>query len=120
MLNPPAPYQSSAIDIVAQLESLKDKTYANGYEFHESVSVLLNRLRDPHTQYIMPCAIPMYLPFQFTFKYDEASESYTVLGVRGPNSAVTKQFVHNYRTNLTGKVIVRLKTGDASDRKSVV
>lgn len=53
-VDPKQHFSSLSIDLVAQLEQMRTKTYAYDYDFHADVTKLFNSLEDAHTRYHAP------------------------------------------------------------------
>ncbi|KAA6384290.1 MAG: hypothetical protein EZS28_020180, partial [Streblomastix strix] len=57
-LNPPGTpigYGNHAVNININLEKINNITYTNTFDFYESIMILLNNLKDPHTIFTPPC-----------------------------------------------------------------
>ncbi|GBB92251.1 hypothetical protein RclHR1_01990023 [Rhizophagus clarus] len=59
---PPQGLDYKAIDIVAEIDNLSQKTYANDLEFSTDATNLVTQMKDPHTIYFPIC----YTRFAFT------------------------------------------------------
>ena len=54
-LSPAVSYEDTKLDILAELDSLQNKTYKTGFDFYETVSLAINSLKDAHTLFTIFC-----------------------------------------------------------------
>ncbi|KAA6377452.1 MAG: hypothetical protein EZS28_027022, partial [Streblomastix strix] len=62
-LNPPGSpigYGKHAVNININLQKINNITYTNTFDFYESIMILLNNLKDPHTIFTPPCVSKVY------------------------------------------------------------
>ncbi|KAG0243103.1 hypothetical protein BGW41_002965 [Actinomortierella wolfii] len=57
------PFTSPPVDILAELRLLGQRTFANDFEFHREVDLVINKLNDAHANY-MPACYQHYLYIQ--------------------------------------------------------
>jgi hypothetical protein len=100
------------MDLVEELNALKNASHSNGFDFYSAVSQLFNRLEDFHTQFIAPCGQIQRLPFEFEIHKNESGSTYFVTARVGSDPNVTAIFINQTGLNLTGAEIVDLHLGD--------
>ncbi|KAA6393847.1 MAG: hypothetical protein EZS28_010623, partial [Streblomastix strix] len=82
-LNPtgsPIGYGKHAVDIIGSLNSISANiSYNNTFDFYESIMILLNNLKDPHTIFTPPCVSKFnYLFFNFKVNQNQTDKTFYI------------------------------------------
>ncbi|CAE6372233.1 unnamed protein product [Rhizoctonia solani] len=59
----PEPFEDATVDILGELQRIKQSTYSSDFELHQDVSRTVNRLEDGHAGYTNYCYDGLYITF---------------------------------------------------------
>ncbi|KAH7823251.1 uncharacterized protein MONOS_823 [Monocercomonoides exilis] len=112
LLLPPKPFDKLAMDVVQELKDINEKEWDDGYAFHEEISRVIAKMKDPDTFYSFPCSeyFSYVLPFQFVIEIvkNGDAEELQVKAKEAADPEVTKHHIGLNRLDLTDKVITAI------------
>ena len=84
LLNPPAPLEYQAVDLLSELESLRENYPTNGFDYLEELRSILAKTKDAHTLFYPPCFSPFVfeLPYEFELVVREDDSTQVIIHPR--------------------------------------
>ncbi|KAH7831990.1 uncharacterized protein MONOS_1136 [Monocercomonoides exilis] len=123
MLNPPSPFEGSAVDILEILDAIESTVFENGFQKHVALTRAFLTLNDPHTSYGIPCSdqFCVVCPYNFYIEYGSNGAAARVIAVEGIIEGLLDLCINEGMEDIRGSEIVEIALdGETFDGKSAV